>query len=182
MLGNKPPYSQEKSSVQLLSHVWLFATPWTVACQASLSSVQFSHSVVSDSLQPHGLQHARPPCPSPTRGACSDSCPLSQWFHPTITSSAVPFSSCLQSFPASGSFHELVLHISWPKHWNFSINISPSNEYSGLISFRMDWFDLLSVQGKKWPLKEIRILHVWRVQVRTSIYTTHVGGESCKPE
>ena len=67
-------------------------------------SVQFSHSVVSDSLQPHGLQHARPPCPSPTPGVYSDSCPWSRWCHPTISSSVVPFSSCLQSFPASGSF------------------------------------------------------------------------------
>ena len=66
--------------------------------------VQFSHSVVSDSLQPPRLQHARPPCPSPAPGACSSSCPLSQWCHPTISPSIVPFSSCLQSFPASGSF------------------------------------------------------------------------------
>ena len=68
------------------------------------SSVQFSHSVVSDSLQPQGLQHARPPCPSPTPGLYSNSCPFSQWCHPTISSSVVPFSSHLQSFPASGSF------------------------------------------------------------------------------
>ena len=68
------------------------------------SSVQFTHSVVSDSSRPRGLQHARLPCPSPTPGACSNSCPLSQWCHPTISSSVVPFSSCLQSFPASGSF------------------------------------------------------------------------------
>ena len=67
-------------------------------------SVQFSHSIVSDSLQPHGLQQARPPCPSPIPGACSNSCPLSQQSHPNISSSVVPFSSCLQSFPASGSF------------------------------------------------------------------------------
>ena len=67
-------------------------------------SVQCSHSVVSDSLQPHGLQHARPPCPSPTPGAYSNSCPLSRWCHPTISSSVFPFSSHLQSFPASGSF------------------------------------------------------------------------------
>ena len=65
---------------------------------------QFSHSVVSDSLRPHGLQHARPPCPSPTPRVYSNSCPLSQWCHPTISSSVVPFSSCLQSFPALGSF------------------------------------------------------------------------------
>ena len=69
-----------------------------------LSSVQFSCSVVFESLRPHGLQHARPPCLSPTPGACSNSCPLSQWCHPTITSSVIPFSSHLQFFPASGSF------------------------------------------------------------------------------
>ena len=68
------------------------------------SSVQFSRSVMSYSLPPHGLQHARPPCPSPTPGVYSNSCPLSQWCHPTISSSVVPFSSCLQSFPASGFF------------------------------------------------------------------------------
>ena len=68
------------------------------------SSVQFSHSVVSNSLLPHGLQHARPPCPSPTPRVYSNSCLLSWWCHPTILSSVVPFSSCLQSFPASGSF------------------------------------------------------------------------------
>ena len=70
----------------------------------SRSSIQFSHSVVSDSLQPHGLQHTRPPCPSPTPRVYSNSCPLSQWCHPTIWSSAIPFSSRLQSFRASGSF------------------------------------------------------------------------------
>ena len=68
----------------------------------SLGSVRFSHSLMSNSLQPHGLQHSRPPCPSPTPGACSDSCPPSWWCHPTISSSVIPFSSCLQSFPASG--------------------------------------------------------------------------------
>ena len=70
----------------------------------SVSSVQSSHSVVSDSLRPHGLQHDRPPCPSPTPGVYSHSCPLSLWCRPTILSSVVPFSSGLQSFPASGSF------------------------------------------------------------------------------
>ena len=108
---------------------------------------QFSHSIMSDSLQTHRLQHARPPCPSPTPGACSDSCPLSRWCHPTISSSVISFSSCLQSFPASGSFQMTVLHIRWPKYWSFSFSISPSNEYSGLICFRMDWLDLLAVQG-----------------------------------
>ena len=68
------------------------------------SSVQFSHSVVSDSLQPHGLQHTRLPCPSLTPGVCSNSYPLSRWCHPAISSTVIPFSSRLQSFPASGSF------------------------------------------------------------------------------
>ena len=67
-------------------------------------SVQFSCSVMYDSLWPHGLQHARPPCPSPTSRAYSNSCPLSQWHYPTISSSVIPFSSCFQSFPTSGSF------------------------------------------------------------------------------
>ena len=74
------------------------------SCQSISRSVQFSWSVVSDALQPHGQQHARPPCPSPTPGVYSNSCPLSRWCHPTISSSVEPFSSCLQSFPASGSF------------------------------------------------------------------------------
>ena len=69
-----------------------------------LGSVQFSRSAMSDSLQPHGLQHTRPPCPSPTPRVYANSCPLSQWCHPTISSSVFPFFSCLQSFPASGSF------------------------------------------------------------------------------
>ena len=76
------------------------------------SSVQFSHSVVSDSLQHHEPQHARPPCPSPTPGVYSNSCSLSQWCHPTISSSVIPFSSCLQSFPASGSFQMSQLFVS----------------------------------------------------------------------
>ena len=111
-------------------------------------SVQFSHSVVSDSLRPHGPQHARPPCPSPTPRAYSNSYPSNWGCHPTISSSVVPFSSRLQSFPASGSFlmSQSVLRIRWPKYWSF-ISISPSNEYSGMISFRMDWLDLLAVQG-----------------------------------
>ena len=72
--------------------------------RAQFSSVQFSHSVVSDSLRPHELQHARPPCPSPTPGVHPNPCPLCRWCHPTISSSVIPFSSCPQSLPASGSF------------------------------------------------------------------------------
>ena len=114
--------------------------------QADLS-VQFSPSVLSNFLWPHGLQHARPLCPSPNPGVYSNSCPLSQWYHPTISSSVVPFFSRFQPFSASGSFQMSVLQIRRPKYWSFSFSISPSNEYSGLISFRMDWLDLLAVQG-----------------------------------
>ena len=97
----------------------------------------FSHSVVSHSLQPHGLQHARLTCPSQPHCVCLNSCLLNQWCHPTISSSATPFSFCLQSFPASGS-KQSALHIRWPKYWSFSFSTSPSNEYSGLICFRID--------------------------------------------
>ena len=116
-------------------------------CQKKFeASVQFSCSVVSDSLGPHGLQHTRRPCPSLTPGVYSNSSPLSQWCHSTISSSVFPFSSCLQSFPAIRVFsNESVLHIRWPKYWSFNFSISPSNEYSGLISFRMNWLDLLAV-------------------------------------
>ena len=107
---------------------------------------QFS-SVVSHSLRPHGLQHTRPPCPSPTPGAYSNSCLLSRLCHPTISSSVVPFSSCLQSFPASGSFPMSQFFASGGQSWSFSFSISPSNEHSGLLSLRMDWLDLLAVQG-----------------------------------
>ena len=112
------------------------------------SSVQFSHSVLSGSLWPHELQHARPPCPSPTPGIHPNPCPLSGLCPPTTSSSVIPFSSCPQSFLASGFFStEWALRIRWPKYWSFSFNFSPSNEHPGLISFRMDWLDLLAVQG-----------------------------------
>ena len=108
----------------------------------------FSRSVMSDSLWPHGLQHNSLPCFSPSPRACSNSFPSSLWCHPTISSFVVPFSSCLQSLPASGSFPmSQVLLIMWLKYWSFSFNISPSNEYSGLISFRIHWFDLLQYKG-----------------------------------
>ena len=109
-------------SVQSLSCVRLFATTWTTARQASLS--------ITNS------------------GVYWNSCPVSRWCHPTISSSGVPFSSCLQSFPAPGFYsNESVLCIRWPKYWSFSFSISPSNEHPGLVSFRMDWLDLLAVQG-----------------------------------
>ena len=124
---------------------------------------------MSDSLQLHGLQHTRPPCPSPTPRVCSNSCPLSRWCYLTISSSVALFSFCLQSFPASGCFlffffgvfsNESVLHIRWPKYWSFSI--SPSNAYWGLISFRIDWFDLLAVRG---TLKSLLQHHILKASV-----------------
>ena len=110
------------------------------------SSVQFSCSVVSNFLRPHEPQQARPPCTSPTPGVYPNPCPLSQWCLPTISSSVVPF-SCLQSLPASGSFPVSQFFTSGGQSRSFSFSISPSNKYSGLISFRMDWLDLLAVQG-----------------------------------
>ena len=110
-------------------------------------SVQFSHSVMSKSLQPHGLQHPRPSWTSPTPGAYSNSCPSSRWCHPTILSSVIRFTSCLQSFPESGSFPVGQFFASGGQSIGVSsFNISPSNEHSGLIAFGMDWFDL-AVQG-----------------------------------
>ena len=157
----------------MLSHVWLFAISWTVACQVPLSmgfprqeywsglpfpppgdlpnpgiepsspvvpSCQadsyhwatwethltdwlFSRSAVSDSLRPHGLQHARLPCP-PSSRACSNSCPLSRWYHPTVSSSVVPFSSCLQSFPAPRSFLMSWLFVSGGQNIGASVSAS----------------------------------------------------------
>ena len=113
------------------------------------SSVQFSHSVMSDSLWPHGLQHSRPPCPSPTPGDCSNSCLSSQWCHPTISFSVCrPLLILPLIFPSIRVFsNESVLHIRWPKYWSFSFSINPSTKYSGLITFTIDWLDFLAVQG-----------------------------------
>ena len=113
-------------SVQLsLSHVRFFATQWSAAHQAFLSRR-----------------------PSPTPGRYSNSCPLSPWCHPTISSSVVCLLLLLSVFPSIKVFStKSVLRIRWPKYWSFSFSISPSSEYSGLISFRMDWLDLLAVQG-----------------------------------
>ena len=100
-------------------HVLLFATPWTGVL-----------------------------CPSLSPWVCSNLCPLNRWCYPTISSSVTPFSSCPQSFPAAWSFPVSWLFASGgSKYWSFSFSISPPSEYSGLVSFRMDWFDLLAVQG-----------------------------------
>ena len=121
--------------------------PFPIALKSHLSA-QFSHSVVSDSLQPHGLQHARLPCPSPTPRAYSNSCPIELVMpsnhlilcHPLLLLPSI-FSN-IRVFS-----NESALCIRWPKYWSFSFNISPSNEHPGLISFRMDWLYLLAVQG-----------------------------------
>ena len=115
---------------------------WLQRWVKSWNSVQFSHLVVSNSLKPNELQHTRSPCPPPTPRAYPNSCPLSRWCHITISSSVIPFSSFLQSFPTSGSFL-----MSWPKYTSFSFSISSFSEYSGIISFRTDWIDILVVQG-----------------------------------
>ena len=108
----------------------------------------FSCSVVSDSLQPHGLQHARLPCPSPSPRVCSNSCPSSQLMPSNHLVLCCPLLLLPSIFPSIRVFSdESVLCIRWPKYWSFSFSISPSNEYSGLISFRIGWFDLLAVQG-----------------------------------
>ena len=108
----------------------------------TVTSVQFSRSVMSDSLQPHGLQHTRPPCPSPTLGVHSNPCPSS---HLTF---CCPLLLPLSIFPGIKVFsHESALCIRWPKYWSFSFSSSLSNELPGLISFRMDWLELLAVQG-----------------------------------
>ena len=111
-------YTQICSFLEFLLHkdfIDLFNKIWHMVLM-----LLFSHSVMSSSLRPHGLQHAKLPCPSPSSAACSNSCPLSRWCHPTISSSVVPF-SCLQSFPASVFSNESALCIKWPKYWSFRV-------------------------------------------------------------
>ena len=109
------------SSVQSLSHVQLF--------------------------EPHGLQNARPPCPSPTPGVDSNSCPFNWWCHPTFSSLLSPSPPTFNLSQYQCLFKCISSSHQWPKHESFSFSIGPSNDYSGLISFRMDWLDLLAVQG-----------------------------------
>ena len=123
-------------------------------------SIQFSRSVVSNSLRPHGPQHARPPCPSPTPGVHSNSCPLSWWCHPNTSSSVIPFSSCLWSFPASGSFQMSQLFASGGQSIGVSSSTSvlPMNTqdwsplgWTGWISLQsIFWFDGLQVGLPRW--------------------------------
>ena len=128
----------------------------------SLSSVRFSHSVVSDSLWPHESPHARPPCPSPTPGVYPNSPASSWWCHPAISSS-VPLFYLPSIFPSIRVFsNESTLRMRWPKYWSFSFSISPCNGHPGLISFRMDWLDLLAVQG---TLKSLLQHHSWKASI-----------------
>ena len=115
--------------------------------QNQISSVQFSHSVVSDSLRPHEPQHTRPPCPSPAPGVYPNSCPLSQWCHPTISSSIIPFSSCPRSSPASGSFQMSQLFTSGGQSIGVSAltSILPMNTQAW---FPLGWTGWISLQSK----------------------------------
>ena len=131
-------------------------------------SVQFSHSDASNSLRPHALQNSRVPCLSPTPEACSDSCPLSRWWHSIISFSVVPFSSCLQSFPESGSFPVSQFFESGGQSFEISASVSVLPVNSGLISFRMDWLDLLAV---KWTLKSLLQHHSLKASIlRCSVF------------
>ena len=140
------------------------------------NTVQFSRSVISDSFQPHGLQHARPPCPSSTPRVYSNSCPLSQWCHPTFSFLCSPLLLPPSIFPSIRVFsNESVLHIRWPKFWSF--NISSSNEYSVLISFRTDWFEFPTAQRtlksllQCLPLKSINNLDPDNYLVLSTLYS-----------
>ena len=121
-------WKSSKDSIKILA--------WSHKMLKIFSSVQFNHSVVSNSLWAHEPQHARPPCPSPAAGVYLNSCPLSRWCHPTISSSVIPFSSCLQSFPTSGSFQMSQLFASGGQ----SIGVSASA--SVLPMNIQDWFPL----------------------------------------
>ena len=127
---------------------------------------------MSDSSRPYESQHARSPCPSPTPGVHSNSCPLSRWCHPTISFSVIPSSSFPQSLPALESFPMSHL-FSWPKYWSF-LSISPSNEYSRLISFRIDWFDLCCPTNSQEPspapqIKSINSLAILMIVCKSQI-------------
>ena len=137
------------------------------------SSVQFSHSVVSDSLGPHESQHARPPCPSPTPGVHSDSHPFSDAIQPSHPLSSP---SLLPPIPPSIRVfsNESTLRMRWPKNWSFSFSISPSKEIQGLISFRMDWLDVLAVQG---TLKSLLQHHSLKASIlrRSAFFTVQLS-------
>ena len=143
---------------------WFFYTDKLKQNVLSINSVQFSCSVMSNSLQPHGVQHTRLPCPSPIPRACSNSYPSSRWYHPTISSSVVPFSSCLQSSLASGSFLMNQFFISDGQSIGASASASVLlvNIQDWFPLGLIDWFDLLAVQG---TLKSLLQHHCGKVSI-----------------
>ena len=133
---------------------------------------------MSDSLQPHGLQHARPPCPSPTPRAYSNSCPSSRWCHLILCRPLLLLSSIFPSIRVFSS--ESVLHIRWPEYWGFGFSISPSNEYLGLISFRMDWLEhhsskTLFLQLQRSAFFTVQLSHPYRRQFHLFIWLKGSG-------
>ena len=132
-----------------LKCVWTFKqTNVKIDSSFNLSKLcQFSRSVMSDYLWPHGLQHPRLPCPLTTPRAYSNSYPSSWWYHPPSYPLLSPSPPAFNLCRYRGFSNKSVLCTRWPKYWSFSFSISPSNEYSGVISLRIDWFDLLAVQG-----------------------------------
>ena len=141
------PKGTEESKVTPMQCAALVPTLCDHLGSLNLCSVQFSDSVTSDSLWPHGLHHARPPCPSITTGVYSNSCPLSQWCHPTSSSSIVPFSSCPRSFPVSGSFPVTQFFTSGGQNIGVSASTSvlPMNIQDW---FPLGWTDWISLQSK----------------------------------
>ena len=147
-----------KNRIYMYYIVWYHTTYYIITSNYYImliycsTPVQFSSVTwLCPTLWPHESQHARPPCPLPTPGVYSNSCPSSRWCHPAI-SSCRPL-LLLPTIPPSISVfsNESTLHMRWPKYWSFSFSISPSNGHPGLISFRMDWLDLLAVQGTLIP-------------------------------
>ena len=142
--SSSPPW---RSVVPSLSHIWLFVSPWTAAHQA--------------------------PCPSLSPEVCSNSYPLSQWCHPAVSSSVIPLLLLPSIFLSIRVFSdESALCIRWPKYWSFSFSISPSSEYSGLISFRIDWFDLLAVQGTFKSLLQHHIQKHQSFNIQSSLWSS----------
>ena len=136
-------------------------------CLADYFGLLFSCSVIFNSLQPHGLQHTRLPCSLPSPRACLNWCLSSWWCHPTI-SSCCPLPPAFNLSQHQSLSNEWALCIRWPKDWSFSFSIGPSNEQPGLISFRMNWLDLLAVQG---TLKSLLQHHSSRASIlRHSVF------------
>ena len=148
---------------------------WQNRIMSRFSSVQFSRSVVSNSLRPHEPQHARPPCPSPTPKVHPNPCPSELMMLSNHLILCRPLLLLPSVFPSIRVFsYESLLQIRWSKYWSFSFSISPSNEYSGLISFRMDWLDLLAVQG---TLKSLLQHHSSKASIllRSAFFTVQLS-------